>query len=207
MDSGLSSIALAIIVFASTNIDDIFLLSALFADQSIKRRSVVIGQFVGIGVLVLASLIAARLALTIPDRWIALLGLAPLFLGLSRLAALRHQAERQQQDQEETLAHKERRAERQLHSQALAVTAVIVANGADNLGAYIPLFVKTPAAVPVYIAVFLLMTGAWCLSGYALVRSPVMAGVIRRYGHVALPFVLIALGLYILSGAASILRQ
>ncbi|MFL5538288.1 MAG: cadmium resistance protein, partial [Longimicrobiaceae bacterium] len=55
----LSLLGLAVAVFVSTNIDDIFLLSAFFADGHLRPRSIVAGQFLGIGVLVAASTLAA----------------------------------------------------------------------------------------------------------------------------------------------------
>jgi cadmium resistance protein CadD (predicted permease) len=42
--------------------------------------------------------------------------------------------------------------------------------------------------------------------GYRLVNNRWIGDPIRRYGHVLLPFVLIALGLFILSGARVLLR-
>lgn len=56
----------AIIVFASTNIDDIVLLSVIFSDPKLRPRAVVTGQFIGIGVLVLGSALAGAAAVAIP---------------------------------------------------------------------------------------------------------------------------------------------
>ena len=79
----LAVIGVGIVVFATTNIiDDILLLSAFFANPALRPRAVVVGQFAGIGVRTVASTAAALLALTIPDGWIGLLGLALLRLGL-----------------------------------------------------------------------------------------------------------------------------
>src|SRR5688572_980443 len=77
--------ALGIVVFATTNIDDILLLAAFFADRTMRPAAVVVGQFVGIAALTFASAVAALLALTVPDGWIALLGIAPLALGIRGL--------------------------------------------------------------------------------------------------------------------------
>lgn len=84
MTSLASDLGIGIVVFASTNIDDIFLLAAFFADPRLRHRSIVFGQYLGIGALVLASALAALLALTLPDGWIALLGIVPLLLGLGK---------------------------------------------------------------------------------------------------------------------------
>ena len=68
------------------------------------------------------------------------------------------------------------------------------------------LFATAPSAVPVYVSVFAAMTAIWCLLGYLLVNNPLVGAGVRGYGHLALPLVLIALGAYILSGAAVLFR-
>jgi cadmium resistance protein CadD (predicted permease) len=202
-----SSIGVGIVLFISTNIDDMFLLSVFFADPSFARRSVVIGQFVGISALVLVSFIAALLAVAVPEGWVALLGLVPLLLGISKLPALQNFTSKETNSAEENqIRDKAHLSEHRLHSQIFAVAAVTIANGGDNLGAYIPLFAGTMNAIPVFISVFAVMTALWCVFGYLLVNNRFAGTVIRRYGHVMLPFVLIALGLYILSGAVVLLR-
>ena len=98
----------------------------------------------------------------------------------------------------------EQSAERRTRSQILAVAGVTVANGGDNLGLYIPLFGREPALIPLYAGVFAAMTALWCLAGYLLVQNRLLGGHFRRYGHLALPIVLIALGLWILSGVRAL---
>lgn len=191
MEQVLSALGVGVVVFASTNIDDVLLLSAFFSDPSFTPRQIVIGQLLGVGALVLASTACALLAFVVPEGWIGLLGFAPLLLGLRGLWALRHEAD--------AVSH-ERKPEAS-RSRWLAVAGVTIANGGDNLGVYIPLFSRAPRLIPVYAAVFTVMTGVWCMLGYVLVNNPLLGAKIRRYGRVALPFVLIGLGLWILSKA------
>lgn len=193
----LAPLGIAIAVFASTNVDDLFLLAAYFADGELKPRNIVAGQFIGIGLLVLASAVAALGALTIPEGWIALLGLVPLGLGLHRLFA--RSREEARAEEEETKIPSNR-------SQVLGIAGVTAANGGDNLGVYIPLFARDIAAIPVYAVLFALMTAVWCWVGHRLVSHPRLGDRIRRYGHAVFPFVLIGLGLYILAGARALLR-
>lgn len=200
----LSLLGLAVVVFVSTNVDDLFLLSAFFADGKLRPRSIVAGQYLGIGVLVAASTLAALASLVIPPGWIALLGLVPLGLGIHRLLELRRGAE--EEDEEAEILSGERQAQRRTRSQALAVSAVTLANGGDNLGVYIPLFASRPAAIPVYAAVFAILTALWCGLGWLLVNNRWLGAPLRRYGHVLLPFVLVGLGVWILSGARVLLR-
>jgi cadmium resistance protein CadD (predicted permease) len=48
-------------------------------------------------------------------------------------------------------------------------------------------------------AVFIAMTAAWCISSYYFMNHPLVASRIRHIGNIILPFVLIGLGIYILT--------
>jgi cadmium resistance protein CadD (predicted permease) len=207
MSSFVSDLSIGIVVFASTNIDDLFLLAAFFADPRLNNRSIVIGQYVGIGALVLLSALAALLALSLPAGWVALLGVVPLFLGVSRLVELRGGTlGDESRSNQHRIQDQQHNAERRLHSQILAVASVTIANGGDNIGVYVPLFATHREAIATYTLTFAVFTGVWCALGYLLVNNNVAGSAIRRYGHVILPIVLIALGIYILSGALVLLR-
>ena len=206
MDYGVSvsTIAVGVALFASTNIDDIFLLSAFFADRHLAARSVVLGQFLGIGALTAASAAAAMASLVIPDGWTALLGLVPLVLGVQKLWHLR--AGVQEEGAGEGARDQEQVLERRMHSQVLAVAGVTVANGGDNLAVYIPVFASSLRAIPIHVLTFGVMTALWCIAGYALVNHALIGERIRRYGHIVLPAVLIAIGAWILRGASVLVR-
>jgi cadmium resistance protein CadD (predicted permease) len=204
MAASLTLIGISTTVFVSTNIDDIFLLAAFFADPHLRPRAVVAGQFLGIGVLVLGSILASVAALAIPEGYTALLGVVPLILGVRKLREL-IRARGTSETEEERAEAAEQKMERRTHSQVLAVAGVTVANGGDNLGVYIPLFASDPRAIPGHVVVFAIMTALWCLAGHSLVKNRLLGEHIRRYGHLVLPFVLIGLGLYILAGARVLL--
>jgi cadmium resistance protein CadD (predicted permease) len=85
MDSFLALIGLAIVVFVSTNIDDVFVLVGFFADKNFRARDVVVGQYVGVCALYLISAMAALISLVIPTAYIGLLGLAPITIGIKKL--------------------------------------------------------------------------------------------------------------------------
>lgn len=200
----LSDISLALSAFAATDIDDLLLLAAFFSKAALSARAVFIGQFAGIAVLVLVSVAAALLALTVPPGWSALLGLIPLGMGLRALLKLR-EGDDDSDEVDEGLEAAERAAQK-LHSQWLAVAAVTIANGGDNLGVYIPLFARSPQLIGLYALVFAVLTALWCVLAWWLVRHPRVGGSITRYGNLALPVVLIALGLVILADARQLLQ-
>ncbi len=183
----MSIILLGIAVFISTNLDDIFILMAFFADRKFTHRQVIIGQYLGIGALTLLSIAASLMALVIPQAWIGALGIFPLVIGLSKLIDLMR-------------GEKEETAVRSSGVQMLSIAAVTFSNGGDNLGVYIPLFANSSAAhIALLAATFLLMTGLWCALGYYLVNNPFIGAQIKRYGRILLPFVLILLGISILA--------
>lgn len=199
----LPQITIAILVFISTNVDDIFLLAAFFADKKLTARTVVLGQLLGIGALVAMSTLVAWLSMALPEGWISLLGFVPLYLGLKQIKSLWTDADDSAEDGE--IQGQEHQMERGLRSQLLAVAGVTIANGGDNLGVYIPLFANSLAAIPLFVVVFGLMTLLWCFLGHVLVNNKVFGHWIRRYGHKILPVVLILLGFDILRGALVLL--
>jgi cadmium resistance protein CadD (predicted permease) len=169
-------------IFAATNIDDLLLLAALLADRSFSSRSVVIGQFIGITILFAASVAAAALAFTVPPALLAWLGLAPIAIGIKQLRGAAHAGRHR--------AHA---------STVAGVAAITVANGGDNVAVYVPLFAISSAyAIAIWALVFVVMTALWCYAAGRLVRHPAWGAAIERYGVRIVPWVLIALGVWIL---------
>lgn len=202
----LAAIGIALVVYASTNIDDLLILAVFFADPQVRVSAVIAGRFLGLAVLVLVSAGAALLAMAVPGAWIALLGLVPLALGLRLLPALYGKGGDADEDAEHANAGMQQTARHGFIAQALTVAGVTLANGGDNLGVYIPLFASAPQSIVTYVVVFAVMTAAWCALGYLMVNNPLIGHRIRRHGHVLLPVVLIGLGLYILSDAVALIR-
>lgn len=167
--------------FAATNLDDLFLLVAWFAAGRYRTRDIVLGQYAGIGALFAASLAASLLALVVPAENLKWLGVIPVALGIR------------------VFVTPEGPGEAPAASGFLAVLAVTVVNGADNLGVYIPLFATTgAAALAVYGAVFTVQLALWCAAARWLVHHPTAGAPLRRWGPGAVPYVLIGIGLWIL---------
>lgn len=183
-------VALAIPLFAVTNIDDIFVLLGFFADRRFRTREVVVGQLAGIGLLVAVSVIVALAALVLPAHFVGLLGLLPIAIGVQKLIALR-----KGEDDAET-PHAARGVG---VGNIFSVSAVTVANGGDNVGVYAPVFaLRSPVELWVIAATFLAMTMVWCGLSYWMVNHPRVGAPIRKYGHSVLPIVLIAIGVTVL---------
>jgi cadmium resistance protein CadD (predicted permease) len=192
----LAELGTAIVVFVATNVDDILLLAVLFGG-ALAARAVVAGQFIGIAVLTAVSVGAAYAATAVPRQWIDWLGLLPIAWGVWLLVQLWRKRGHPHLDHEGDLATENEFATK-LHSQVLGVAAITIANGGDNLSVYIPLFAKDVSAITLYIGVFTVLTAAWCWLGFALVNNPVGGAVMEKWGHILLPFVLIAIGVHVL---------
>lgn len=187
MSEFLSLLGVGISAFVATNIDDTFVLILLFSIPSLLARNVIIGQFLGIVLLVVISSSAALLALAIPAFVIGLMGFIPIIIGIKRLTNLRGKPETIQAMKKEYLSF-------------LSVTAITISNGGDDIGVFIPLFAKynTVAEVSVLISILLIMTGIWCIVTFYFIRHPFVASRINVLSNAVTPFVLIGIGVYII---------
>ena len=185
-----SIVVRAIVAFAATNIDDILILTLFFGQKNLKSSRIVLGQYLGVGSLVVVSLLGFFARFVIPPSWIGLLGLAPIAIGVKKLVDLKSQ-----QDPE---------ADQAAVGSAMTVAAVTFANGGDNIAVYVPLFANSDrSAAFITIVVFVVMIGLWCAAGYYIGNHRLVRIAIDKYGHLLVPFVLIALGLYIILSSRS----
>lgn len=191
----------------ATTFDDNLYLTAFFGkvNRTFRPHHIILGEFIGFTVLVLASLPGFFGALIIPHTWIGLLGFLPVAIGINHLL--------RREDEEEVVQAVSidfnSRAKPQRHKKSLLATlrdpqtyrvsAVTIANGGNNIGIYVPLFASSSLpSLGVILCVCYLTLGIWCFLSYHLTRNPVMAPVLTRYGRKVCPFVLIYLGFSIL---------
>ncbi|KAB2811038.1 cadmium transporter [Pimelobacter simplex] len=181
----------AIGLFLVTNIDDIIVLSLFFARGAGQRGTttkIVVGQYLGFGGILLASLaVTFGAGLFLPDDAIPYFGLIPLALG----AFAAWQAWRNGHDDGDSVANKP--------ISALTVAAVTFANGGDNIGVYTPVFLAVgTGALVAYCVVFLaLVVGLVLAAKFVATREPI-AVALERWELILFPLVLIVLGLVIL---------
>ena len=177
-------------IFIGTDVDDLIVLTVLFLAARAAHRpawKIWAGQYAGIAVLVAVSLLAALGLTLIPDRWVPLLGLVPLGLGLWGLIG----AVRGRDDDEPPPAA----------AGVLPVAAITIANGADNIAVYTPVFrTWDPASLLVLLIVFAVLVALWCAAAAALGSHHRVIAVVERYGHWLVPLVFIAIGTVILAG-------
>lgn len=180
----------AIVLFLATNIDDIIVLSLFFARGAGQRGTtakIIAGQYLGFGGILVASVaVTLGAGFFLPDGAIPYFGLIPLLLGL--YAAW--QAWRSGGEDDDT-------TEKRLSVSVIA--AVTFANGGDNIGVYVPVFLTVgTGGLLAYCFVFLALVILLVLAAkFVATRQPI-AEALERWEHVLFPAVLIGLGLFIL---------
>jgi cadmium resistance protein CadD (predicted permease) len=179
---------IAIALFISTNIDDMFLLLGFFANVKFRAREVIVGQSLGIALLIGVSILASLLSFSIPRPYIGLLGIVVIALGLKKLIALFTEPAENHDVELEEIAES-------AHNRILAVTIVTMANGGDNIAIYTPAFaIHSRKEVAVIVLIFAVLTAIWCLVAYSIVNHSGLRTSFQRYGQMASYVVLIAVG-------------
>jgi len=177
--------------FIVTNIDDIFVLMLLFSQASsqakasngrtvkgnrIYPKDIVIGQYLGFALLVLISLLATFGVTLIPDQWVGLLGLIPIYLGVKLFI--------KGEDEDE----------------GAILSSLNKFNKFYLSGIYIPFFsTLNNNQLVITVVTFFIMVAVWCLIGYRLARFRYVSETLEKYGRWVIPIVFIGLGFYIMA--------
>lgn len=186
----LKILILAMTSFIGTNIDDLIIDIFFFLSAESKRDigNIVIGKYIGIGALVVISIIGALGLGFLPMQYIGYLGLLPIVLGIKEIINNRHE-----DDDTEDIDNPKST------SMMLNVALVTIANGADNVGVYIPLFTGfSGEQYVVFLTIFMLMIFLWCALGYIASKVPLWEKIMLKYKKIIVPMVYILLGIYIL---------
>ena len=185
----LETIVLSAAAFAGTNIDDLFISMFFFSSacSAAQKRRIAAGKYLGLLTLSILSFLGAKGVQALPLHWIRLLGLVPAALGIREaIRAVR----RSKDDETQNVPGP---------NLLLSTALVTIANGADNIGIYVPLFasftMKQMAAAAV---VFLLLNGLWCWIADKLVSLPLLRTALDQGKAFIVPLVYLLLGLYIL---------
>ncbi|WP_131104450.1 cadmium resistance transporter [Ornithinimicrobium sufpigmenti] len=194
----LSWVLQAIGLFIATNIDDIIVLSLFFARGAGRPGTtarIVLGQYLGFaGILGAAVLVTLGADAFLPPAVIPYFGLIPLALGL--WAAWEAWRGNEDDDDAGKVAGK--------NVAVWTVAGVTFANGGDNIGVYVPVFLSVrPAAVVAYCIVFLVLVAVLVVLAKFVATRPPIAEVLERWEHILFPIVLIGLGIAILVGGGA----
>ena len=187
----------AIGLFIATNIDDIIVLSLFFARGAGRPGTpakILAGQYLGfVGILAAALVVTLGAGWALPEEAIPYFGLIPLALGLwAAWEVYRGEGD----DDDAAVSGK---------SVAVATVAgVTFANGGDNIGVYVPVFlnISTPAVITFCIVFLVLVAVLVAIAKFVATRRPI-AEVLERWEHILFPIVLIGLGVAILVGGGA----
>jgi cadmium resistance protein CadD (predicted permease) len=196
----LEVIALGIGAFVATNIDDLFILMVFFAKRSFPTTQIIVGQYVGMGLLLGVSLVGSLIALLIPHHLIGLVGLFPIAIGIKELVELRNRKDEDGDDEDKAIVVNHLYKNRWKTYLPFLTVATITFSGGEEIGIYTSIFATndSPSEIITIFAVVMILTGVWCGIAFYLVKRSFLAAQLRRLADRVLPFVLIGLGIYIL---------
>ena len=203
-----SAIATGAAVALATTFDDNIYLTSFFGrvSRTFRPRHVVVGEFLGLTILISISLVGYFVGMIVSDMWVGLLGVLPIMIGIHQLMG-KEDDENSDVIEEVEKVHTEvgrPRIKQSLWStirdpKTHRVTAVHVSNGGNNVAVYIPLFASSSLpSLGVILTMCYMTIGFWCFCSYNLTRFPGISVLIARYGRKIAPFVLIYLGLSII---------
>jgi cadmium resistance protein CadD (predicted permease) len=131
-------ISVGIAAFAATTIDDLFILMVFFSKRSFPPHQIILGQYVGMGLLIGVSLVGSLITLIVPHNLIGLIGLFPIAIGVKEPIELRKNRENKYDDQE--IAKQLPRNRWTTYLPFLTV-ATVTFSGGEEIGIYTSIFV------------------------------------------------------------------
>ncbi|MEQ9569638.1 MAG: cadmium resistance transporter [Longimicrobiales bacterium] len=188
--------ALSVGAYLATNADNFVLLAAMLAQRKAEKERVLLGFGVGVTVVLAASYLIAREASLIPIRYVGLLGLVPVLMGAKGLIEIvrkRRVAPDAESFPEPTGRFVASASALTMMSNSADTLIVLSAILADSEHRVEPFILLSSAGAAVLVA---------SLSAYA-VGHPRLEVEIRRIAPLLTPFLLLAVGLYILVNTAT----
>lgn len=87
----------AAITFMATNMDELFILMTLYlsVDEQLRKREIILGQFLGLSFLIALSVLGSIGTNILPTQYLPLFGIIPIFLGVKGIIAYFNQQKKQ----------------------------------------------------------------------------------------------------------------
>ena len=196
MNSLIAIVPIAAGAYVATNLDNFILLVSLLARYRDQTMNVVAGYFAGMIIFGFTGYWIGAAASVAPVEYLGFLGIVPISIGTYELSKLRRGGTKATVDADQSAVGKRKAFMTTLISQ--------LGNGADTIVILGVLFAdSTPVADMLIILTLAAMAAAFVIVGIYTVRHPALSKWIGRYAHRVMPFVLIAVGFYVLANTAS----
>lgn len=178
---------MTVLAFITTNLDDLFLLTALFTLlERNKYYKIVIGQYLGLLTLLglsIFSILSFSHSVYIP---LHLLGFIPLIIGGYSLVL---------QLKSQKVAY----TPPVLPTTIIGISLLTISNGGDNFSIYLSIFSGYPMSQLISVlGLFIIFIGIWCLIGYYLSTVPYITSIIQKHSSLLIPIILCCIGLSII---------
>jgi len=196
MNETLIIIGVTIGAFIGTNLDNLFLLAAMYSRYARHAMMVTCGYLTGMVLVAGITILVGELGDMIPLAYLGLLGLIPMLMGVLALWKLFRE---NQPDENTGIASAASRL-----SVFFALLTIQLSNSMDSILTFSVLFADSATEADYLVApTFFAMTIVFSGLAYYSVKHPRLSGVLSRYGRYITPFILILVGYYILSDTAS----
>lgn len=183
--------------FVATNLDNLLLLVMLLGANASRRSAVLVGFLASCVAVLFTCAVGLGLSNFFDPVVLGYLGLAPLLLGCHMLYQLYRGRHIDDDLPEVAPGASEPRI-------WLASFTLLFSNSGDSIAVFLPLFAesgRTP--ILVLVATYLVIAIGWGLLAYAIAGREALARQIERRAEKVVPWIMIGVGLYILSNTAT----
>ena len=183
----ITALVLVPLAYAATNIDNLFIMASLGAGRA-SRGHLVAGFIVASGIVLLIVTMAMFIDRVMPPEVLGYLGFVPISIGAYLLLFTASETEN-------------------ATSSATtwpAIAGLLLANSGDTIFAIGPLFAESGSEARIGLAVgFALIASTWLLLIVNISERVAGSELLSRLGHRMAPWMMILVGLYILSDSAT----
>jgi len=196
MNELLIVIGVTVGAFIGTNLDNLVLLATMYSRYFRHPWTVTAGYITGMSLIAAVTIAVGEVGELIPIAYLGLLGVIPILMGVLALWKLfrRSQAE----EVESAMAGNS------AFAIFFALIAIQLSNGTDTIITFSALYADSSNPTDYIVApTYFAMAGVFSGLAYYSVKHPRLSHFLVHYGQYVTPFILIFVGLYILSNTAS----
>lgn len=183
----ITALVLVPLAYAATNIDNLFIMASLGAGRA-SRGHLVAGFIIASGIVLLIVTMAMFIDRVMPPEVLGYLGFVPISIGAYLLLFTSSEA---------------KNASRGAATWP-TIAGLLLANSGDTIFAIGPLFAESSSDARLGLALgFALIATVWLLLILNVSQRVARSATLGRLGHMIAPWMMILVGLYILSDSAT----